>query len=634
MDADAHASDTEGTELRAEAIALAPEAVIERIDEILELAYRSKSLGNVDDPLDEAIYILLTVQTREQAYRPLFDELRTRYKTWSNLALAPRDELEDFLRPLGFQRRRAETLQSFLSCVAEANKHRGTSDDYSLDYLRKLPDEEVLAELCSLPGLGPKTARCIMSNALSRDVFAVDTHVRRTFDRLGLVRDTGGKIDHEPYESLVPAKTRDRLHVNLIHHGRAVCGSRPKCDACPLISFCPTGQQTLKADSRPVAVEVFAGAGGLALGFKQAGFRVAVAVEMERNAAQTHRINHPGTVVLERNVAEVEGRHIRAVAPWAGEITAVIGGPPCQGYSVAGKRDPNDKKNQLFTHQVRLSAELDTRFVVIENVLGMRNIKGVSFPEAVLAELEKVGYHARHDKVLASDYGVPQMRWRLIFTAQKNGHGDAPQVPVGDFCGSLEVPCRCGREKTDSVLDVLARPGLPQLDSDQEAEYVRLGGGLVLLNGSTMKHSEKVIAKIAGIQAGKGPISYRRLHKDLARTIVAGHRALPVHPTLHRTISVREAARIQGFPDDYVFCGSRGKQPLQVANAVPPVLGQAVADELIRVIQNKSKPTSQPPSSLCGPPVLQLVFLPEQVQGRATANKRSAVSRAAKAAGY
>ncbi|OBH47312.1 hypothetical protein A5683_25240 [Mycobacterium mantenii] len=99
-----------------------------------------------------------------------------------------------------------------------------------------------------------------------------------------------------------------------------------------------------------------------------------------------------------------------------------------------------------------------------------------------------------------------------------------------------------------------------------------------------MAHSDKVLKKISLIEPGTGPISYRRLHKDLARTIVAGHRALPVHPTLDRTISVREAARIQGFEDSYTFSGPRAAQPLQVANAVPPPMAAAIARRLLAIL--------------------------------------------------
>jgi DNA (cytosine-5)-methyltransferase 1 len=122
------------------------------------------------------------------------------------------------------------------------------------------------------------------------------------------------------------------------------------------------------------------------------------------------------------------------------------------------------------------------------------------------------------------------------------------------------------------VIDVLL--DLPDLGAGEHAEHL-------LPNASTMRHSPWVIAKIAAIRPGQGPRSYRRLRTDVATTLVAGHRALPVHPFLHRTISVREAARLQGFPDQYIFGGSRSSQPLQVANAVPPPMARAVAASLL-----------------------------------------------------
>jgi DNA (cytosine-5)-methyltransferase 1 len=132
-------------------------------------------------------------------------------------------------------------------------------------------------------------------------------------------------------------------------------------------------------------------------------------------------------------------------------------------------------------------------------------------------------------------------------------------------------------------LDGLLRGEL-EVPAGTSADPLVLRDGSLLANASTMSHSAKVIRKIKAIKPGTGPISYRRLEPDLARTLVAGHRALPVHPWLDRTISVREAARIQGFPDEYVFCGPRAEQPLQVANAVPPPLASAVAHRMLDFI--------------------------------------------------
>jgi len=184
-----------------------------------------------------------------------------------------------------------------------------------------------------------------------------------------------------------------------------------------------------------------------------------------------------------------------------------------------------------------------------------------------------------------------------MFLAQLRGKGPVPPAPVATHCPGTHCAYGCGSTAgslcgltpTPTVDEVLAT--LPLLHSGEDAEY-REEEDLVLINGSTMRHSQQVIAKIGQIEPGKGPISYRRLHHDQARTIVAGHRALPVHPTLDRTISVREAARIQGFEDEHVFCGPRAQQPLQGGTALA-TLGRAVAQQLQSMVAPRAAPRTK-----------------------------------------
>jgi DNA (cytosine-5)-methyltransferase 1 len=566
-------------------------ATIARIAELVELRYRSRDLGNLQDPLDEAVYILLSKQTREAAYQTTFANLRARWPSWSECLVANESDIKAVIAPAGFGNQRARQLKALLGAVAEECERRGY-DGVTLKWLGDLSDRAAERALINLPGIGPKTARCIMHYSLGRNTFAVDANIRRIFDRLGLVADDGKKVRHEDYDVIVPSRLRRALHVNLIHHGRDICRPRaPLCQECPLISFCQTGRGIdWSQDTRPVAVDVFAGGGGLSVGFSEAGFRVAAAVEWDRNAAQTYRLNHPGTVVIEADARKIDARAICELAPSADRPVALIAGPPCQGYSVAGKRQPEDEKNRLFLEVTRLARDLRPRFVVIENVPGIRSVGGVSFTKAVLHELHESGFGGKEYLLRACDYGVPQLRRRVLFLAQRYDIGEAPKAPASTHCSGAYCHAGCGDtpgancgalRATSTVTEVLS--DLPVLGPGEDAEY-RVVDGVLLLNGSTMKHSRKVIEKIKGIAPGKGPISYRRLHSDLARTIVAGHRALPVHPFVDRTISVREAARIQGFKDSHIFCGTRGQQPLQVANAVPPALARAVAEELLSVI--------------------------------------------------
>lgn len=555
--------------------------IVERIDELLEVTYHSGDLGNVPDVLSETVYILLSLNTREAVYQSVYRALRAKYARWADLARAPIGQVATLLSPGGLHEQRARYLKKLLEAVRDDNFVRGEGPgaepgaDLTLEYLRGWCDADVERFLVALPGVGKKTARCVMAYALDREQFAVDTHVERIFSRLELARSSGTKTDHDAFQAVVPPKLRKRLHINLVHHGRTVCETpRPKCRSCVLVSFCANGQEAVSADDgRPTAIDLFAGSGGLGSGFRDGGWRVALAVEQDRDAAQTYRANNPGTPVIEDDVSELSADDIASLSR-ALKPHAVLAGPPCQGYSAAGLRNPEDPKNLLFEHVVRLADELGAQLVVLENVPGLHRVNGVGFVERILTALRKNRAAERHELV-AADYGVPQNRRRLFFLARRSDLGPAPTAPAPTHSpGGADGLPRTPR------LDARLR-GVLELPAGTAAEPLIPDDGSLIPNASTMAHSPAVIAKIAAIDPGQGPISYRRLESDTARTLVAGHRALPVHPWLDRTISVREAARIQGFRDDYVFCGPRANQPLQVANAVPPPVAKAVAEHLL-----------------------------------------------------
>ncbi len=575
-------------------VKLSAREVIERIDELLEVTYRSGDLGNVADVLSETVYVLLSLNTHEIVYQRVYRDLRSVFPRWIDVADALPDELADVLKPGGLQAQRAAYLKAILGKVRQENVKRqegpaaNVDADLTLEFLRAMSDEAVESFLVALPGVGKKTARCVMAYALDRHQFAVDTHVARIFGRLGLVETNGAKPDHDRFQAVVPPRIRKRLHINLVHHGRAVCANpEPKCGECVLVSFCSEGQERVGVDDgRPRALDLFAGAGGLGHGFRLAGWRIALAVERDRDAAQTYRANNPGTPVIEIDVTALTALKVREMCPSLGEPHAVLAGPPCQGYSAAGARDPHDPKNLLYKHVTRIADALRAHLVVVENVPGLRRVSGVGFLDGILASLRRKRHADRHE-LLASDFGVAQNRRRLFFLARRKDLGGAPSAPVPTHSSapgtSLPVTPR---------LDSLLR-GVLEVPSGTRDDTLVLEDGSTVANVATMLHSQEVVAKISAIAPGGGPISYRRLEGDLARTLVAGHRALPVHPWLHRTISVREAARIQGFADTYVFCGPRANQPLQVANAVPPPVAAALADHLLEYLPDEQKASAR-----------------------------------------
>ena len=562
--------------------------LIERIDELLEARYCSADLFNLDDPLEEVVFILLSQQTREPVYRRVYGDLRHSYARWVDAAAAPAAELEMIMRPAGFQRRKALQLKNLLAAVATADAARGIgpsgepAGDLTLSFLNDLSDAGAERFLVGLPGIGPKSARCVLSYSLDRATFAVDTHVHRIFKRLSLVPSAGRKADHDPFQEAVPAGWRKRLHINLVHHGREVCRSRnERCGDCVLVSFCGHGREVAsRAAAAPVAVDLFAGAGGLGSGFRREGYRVALAVEAERHAAQTYRLNNPGVPVIEAEITEkTRAATLRRYMPRTRKVDVLLAGPPCQGYSAAGARRPDDPQNQLFNHVARLARQLSVEYVVLENVPGVRRVNGHGFLNSIIDSLSEAGFAVAPHLLRASDFGVPQRRVRYFFLARRGrkSHPVPKPQPTHRRHGERLL---LGQDlpETPGLLDLLNE--LPVLGAGVDAERLVTEDGREFLNMSTMRHSERVIRRIASFKVGEEPISYRRLGRMEARTIIAGHRALPVHPVEHRTISVREAAVLQGFPLDYFFCGPRAEQPLQVANAVPPALAAAVARHL------------------------------------------------------
>jgi DNA (cytosine-5)-methyltransferase 1 len=561
--------------------------LLERIDELLETTYRSGDLGNVDDPLAETIYILLSKQTQEAVYQRIYRELRKRYPRWLDVLAASEEDLISVLQPGGFHRQRSAQLKALLAAVEAANREREVGPaaqppgDLTLNFLHELDDATAEAFLTALPGIGTKSARCVLAYSLERQAFAVDTHVHRIFIRLGLVRSNGRKKDHDPFQQVVPERMRKRLHINLVHHGRAVCQTKKaKCGDCVLVSFCGQGVKAIAQDERPVAVDLFAGAGGLGYGFRRAGFRIALAIEADRHAAQTYRLNNPGVPVIEGTIDKTTTSDaLRRFMPGVKKIMTCLAGPPCQGYSAAGTRDPHASINLLYRHVARLAKGLEAETVCLENVPGVRRVNGHGFLNSIRTALRRAGFTTEAYLVHACEFGVPQHRVRYFFLGRRGDGVQAPPKPAATHRPRHGQSEELALEQTPRLIDLLDE--LPKLGAGVIAERYLGDDGQEHFNMSTMAHGKAVTKKIRAIKAGEGPISYRRLERDEARTLIAGHRALPVHPRRHRTISVREAAVIQGFPRDYIFCGPRGEQPLQVANAVPPPLAVAVAREIL-----------------------------------------------------
>lgn len=210
------------------------------IDRRLRIAHGTRSLGNKEDPLDELVFIQLSIRTREGAYHGGYEALEAVVGgQWSRLLELPEEELIAAIAGGGMARVKIERLRQQLTQVRER------LGEFSLEALREMNDREVEQFLLSLPGVGPKAARCVMMYSLGRSVFPVDSHCRRIMDRLGyLPPGLDRKKAHDVLQDIVPPSIRFSLHVNLVHHGKSTClPGRPQCDICAIRDLCPTGRK-------------------------------------------------------------------------------------------------------------------------------------------------------------------------------------------------------------------------------------------------------------------------------------------------------------------------------------------------------------------------------------------------------
>jgi DNA (cytosine-5)-methyltransferase 1 len=394
------------------------------------------------------------------------------------------------------------------------------------------------------------------------------------------------------------------------------------------------------ASTRPTAVSLFSGCGGLCEGIRLSGFDVLAAAEWDRFAAETYRHNFPEVPLFEGDVKFF--RRARSTE-WAAdaerfqhlddvEVDLVFGGPPCQGYSQIGPRDVDDERNALYGQFVRVLRDLRPRVFLMENVPNMLLLKKGLFKKRALAALRRAGYQNCDVRVLhATDFGVPQLRKRAVF------FGVRDDLDFGFDAGSFlehvaatqhvaertvweaisDLPASVSKDNSPLPYPACDEPSPFQADMRLDldgthygAEYktTKSGTPRKLHNHHTKEIQERraeLISHLApGAKAdslpkelwdGLRPEKWRRLHPDRpAYTILAQmHRDLSewVHPAEARWITVREAARLQSFHDGFVFKSSEWQMLKQIGNAVPPLLGRgvgAVAAHALAVLDDAS----------------------------------------------
>jgi DNA (cytosine-5)-methyltransferase 1 len=345
-----------------------------------------------------------------------------------------------------------------------------------------------------------------------------------------------------------------------------------------------------------IGVDLFSGAGGMSLGAQRAGVRVKVAVDANPYAARTFASNHPDVVMMCKPIQEIKCVELQR----RGSELVVFGGPPCQGFSTSNQRTRSSENplNWLFKEYVRITRDLRPDWIVFENVPGMVVTEGGRFLRAVLLAFQQLGYQTKHFVLNAAKFGVPQNRSRLFIVGSlRNGNltipiGNDEVVTVRDAIADLpvlrngssvsELPYRCPpRSSYARSLRVRLRRCSNHLVS-RNAEHIVRRYAHVPQGGNWEDIPENQMDSYSDRSRCHTGI-YRRLVYDSPAIVIGNFRKnMLIHPTQNRGLSVREAARLQSFPDDFVFTGSIGFQQQQVGNAVPPRLAQAVFASLMR----------------------------------------------------
>lgn len=613
-------------------------AVLREVAEIVSVLYGNPTLGNLPDPVDELIYIILSRKTPEAEYQEAYHSLRSAYPTWDAVLDASDEEIQRHVHHGGLGAKKTAAIRGALQRL------RQEFGQCTLDPARSWSDERLEEFLCELPEISKKSAYCVMLFAFSRAVFPVDTHVGRVLQRLGIHHRLGvdlGGMDHKQLQrvlpGLVPPALRRNLHVNLLVHGRKVCtASSPSCTDCDLRKFCRyyrrQVQETVEREEAPTVVDLFCGAGGLSEGFRRAGFRVVGAVDNNEVALRTFSLNHPELpeeAILNADLEKLSATDLRT-AIGGRQIDVLIAAPPCQGFSQVGHRSKRsmhgmtreihgDARNYLFEAFVRLAAELRPHLVVMENVPGMESarVQNRSFVDLAMEKLESCGYIATCWKLDAAAFGVPQERTRIFVVGSRSGLLPArPESEYKSLVDSTDVDALPQVTLSEAIFDlppleagqgmtVMARDSSP-VDARRARRYLQkfrlLDSPRILFNHTTRYNNERDLELYSLLRQGEdsGNFLERTGRRDLmryrtdafddkymrlvenspCRTIVA-HLAKDgngyVHPTQTRSLSFREAARVQSFSDSFVFCGPPSEQWKQLGNAVPPVLGEAIA---------------------------------------------------------
>ncbi|MGL5940305.1 MAG: DNA cytosine methyltransferase [Waterburya sp.] len=343
--------------------------------------------------------------------------------------------------------------------------------------------------------------------------------------------------------------------------------------------------------AKPTVIDLFCGCGGLSYGFMEAGYELILGIDIWQDAINTFKYNHDCKITLVSDLSLEKPNKISSKTS-INFVDVIIGGPPCQGFSIAGKRIINDERNQLYKSFISFVKFYQPKAFLMENVPNIMSMGSGLIKKTIVNDFEEIGYTVVSKILIASDYGVPQNRKRAFFVGLKNGK-------KFDFPDPLQINPVTSEEAISDLSESTIVNGsfYPKAPLSKYQEYIRKGSKTIF-NHEITNHKQQTIQIISMVPDGgnykdlpeefqdtrKVNIAWTRLNSTKPSfTIDTGHRH-HFHYKYNRIPTVRESARLQSFPDSFVFLGSKTSQYKQVGNAVPPILAKELAKSLIQYL--------------------------------------------------
>ena len=568
------------------------------------------------EPFKVLIAEFLLQKTDVEKVKPVYKEFIHRWPSPQLLSKARISSISKIIQPLGLR--------------YKANRLKLTAKTIVEKFSGEITESE--DKLLEFPGVGRYIASAVRCFAFNKPKAVLDTNVIRILNRVFGIQSEKSRPRDDPRfwsfaQTLVPLNNPKEYNWGLLDYGALVCKSKePLCGECILYNICifhkkmkfDTKKQIRRKNLNLTAVDLFAGAGGLSLGFENAGFKVVFAVENDVWSAETYRMNRNGrsSEVILSDISQIN--FTDALAKFRlkrGEIDILLGGPPCQGFSFSNMktRTIDNPKNHLFKEFLRAVKEIYPKWILFENVSGIVNFGKGKVIEIINSKLSNLGYLCTWNIINSADYGVSQVRKRFFligsrmgfkfsFPQPSCGNGRKPYATVHNAVSDLPL-----LENGNNIDSLPYRYNGSKL-SNYQREMRRGWSKNNCLNNCATKNSDLIVKRYKFIPPGgnwrdipsclmrnyKNKSNchsgiYKRLRWDEPSIVISNFRkCMLIHPKQDRGLSVREAARFQSFPDEYIFYGPLGSQQQQVANAVPPLLAKSIAAAIRRIIEVKN----------------------------------------------